>query len=356
MQNFKERYQRFWHSVQEQELDGFLVSHPVHLAYLFNFHGSAGIGCCLGGETQLLVDSRYMEEAEARGVNCKPVLAKPTLEEALAEVLSATRPGSIKRMGLEGQHLSHAVALGIINRNSSIEWISTTDLIEHLRSVKDPAELDLLEDAFKLARKAFLIFKRQLRPGLSEIEAAGMLEYELRRLGGEGVSFDTIVASGPRSSLPHGTATSKKLRRGEVVLIDFGTRRRDYCSDLTRLELLPGARKPDIYGIVREAQQAAIEKTRPGVLSSDIDTAARDVICRAGYGEFFGHSTGHGLGMEVHEKPVISSRRPSEIREGMVFTIEPGIYLPGRIGARIEDVVVVTRNGCRLLPAPLCID
>ncbi len=188
--------------------------------------------------------------------------------------------------------------------------------------------------------------------GSTELQVAGRFEALLRELGAEKSSFDTIVASGPRSSLPHGRATAKKIEASELVLVDFGLVLHSYCSDLTRVHFPPGAAKPAIFDIVREAQERALAAVRPGIMSSEVDRAARDCIAGYGFGEYFSHGTGHGLGLEVHEPPVISWRMPRLLQEGMAFTVEPGIYLPGQHGIRLEDVVVVTSNGCRLLSDP----
>ncbi len=184
---------------------------------------------------------------------------------------------------------------------------------------------------------------------MTEAEVAGILEFELRKAGGQGLAFETIVASGPRTSLPHASSTGKRIESNEFVLIDFGLKYQGYCSDLTRIHLFPDAKRPAIYEVVQEAQEKALALIKPGAGSDQIDAAARSVISQHGFGENFGHSTGHGLGLEVHELPVVSPRRPRELQEGMVFTVEPGIYLPGQHGVRIEDAVAVTHNGCILL-------
>ena len=188
---------------------------------------------------------------------------------------------------------------------------------------------------------------------MKELEVAGLLESEIRRAGGESFAFDTIVASGPRSSLPHASPGLNPIQPDEkCILVDFGAKYRGYCSDLTRIYSLPNTSIPSIYKIVREAQEKALSIIHPGVSSLEIDQAVREFITKQGFGDYFGHSTGHGLGLEVHELPSISPNKETEIRENMVFTIEPGIYLPGRYGIRLEDTVLVTDRGCRLLSEP----
>lgn len=350
LHDFGSRYRRFLERLEAFRLDGFLVSHPPNLAYLFNFSGSSGLACCLDGETRLLVDSRYLEQAQAQAVNCEAVLVRKPLQEALKTVL---RRRKAKRIGIESKRVSHLFAMEVQSRLPALEWVGTCDWIEELRMIKQPSEVQMLEQAFQIAHRAYRAFKDQVRPGLPELEAAALLELEIRRAGGEGVSFDTIVASGPRSSLPHGRPSRKLLRAGELVLIDFGAIYEGYRSDVTRIHWMKGAKRTRIFRIVEEAQQKALAVVRPGISAAAVDAAARDFIKNKGYGDYFGHGTGHGLGLEVHELPSISWRnRKQKLEEGMVFTIEPGIYLPGRYGIRIEDAIVVTENGCRLLSAP----
>lgn len=304
------------------------------------------------GETTLLVDSRYIEHARSQAVQCSVLLTPGSAEAGLKTIL---RRYQGKRIGIESKHLSHYTVLQLQSQQKRLSeptLIPTVDLIEELRILKETAEIEAIQQAFQIAQIAYQSFKETISAGLTELQAAAKLEFELRRAGGEGISFETIIASGPRSSLPHGTATQKPLRKSEMVLIDFGVRYRGYTSDLTRIHLLAGAKKPEFYDVVREAQQKALQIIKPGVACCDVDKAARRFITDQGYGDSFGHSTGHGLGLEVHESPLISAKSRREIQEGMVFTIEPGIYLPGQCGVRIEDAIVVTRNGYRLLSGP----
>jgi len=354
MHDFRGRYGRFLTQLEDRGLDGFLVRHGPNLTYLFNFTGSAGLACCLGQETILLVDSRYLEQARATAVNCTPRLIQGSFEQTLEELVKDRLPGGSarKRLGLEAAHASCDFWLRIQTWPAAVEWVPEHDLIETLRIIKDPSEIEALDRAFELAQSAYAGFLNQISPGMPEVRIAGILEMEMRRAGGEGVAFDTIVASGPRSSLPHGVATGRIWGKQEILLIDFGIRSRGYLSDLTRVHVPHGVAKPEIFDIVSEAQHAALDSIRPGVLSSDVDRAARRVIERTGHGDHFQHSVGHGLGLEIHELPRISSLHPRPLEPGMVFTVEPGIYLPERMGVRIEDVVVVTDGGCRLLSDP----
>lgn len=351
MHDFRGRYGRFLTAIEGRGLDGFLILHRPNLAYLFNFSGSAGLACCLGHETILLVDSRYHEQARATAANCTPRLIRGSFEQALEELLNDRFPGGStrQRLGLEATHASCDLWLRIQTWSAAVEWAPEHDLIETLRTIKEPSEIEALVHAFELAQGAYARFLDQISPGLAEVRMAGILEMEMREAGGEGTAFPTIVASGPRSSLPHGVAGGRIWGEEELLLIDFGIRSGGYLSDLTRIHLPRGVSKPEIFDIVSEAQHAALDSIRPGVQSSDVDRAARRVIEEAGHGNHFQHGTGHGLGLEVHELPRISPIRPQTLEPGMVFTVEPGIYLPGRLGVRIEDVVAVTETGYRLL-------
>lgn len=352
--DFAGRYRRFSSALEKRGVDGFLISHPPNLSYLFNIRPSIGYALCSSRESVLVLDSRYIEQAEAQAVNCRLVKAANSLEDTLRDVIKETASRSVPRfrLGVESRHISFATAQLVASWSSDHEVLPHEDLVENLRLIKEPYEIQVLEDAFRIAQGAFAAILPEIHPGRTEVEIAGLFELELRKRGGEKAAFDTIVASGPRSSLPHGRASERVIGRDELVLVDFGVQAAGYCSDLTRIVLPSGARRPDIFAIVQEAQHKAIRAARPGVQTSAVDAAARDHIAKAGFGDCFGHSLGHGLGLEVHESPLVSWRAPRPLEEGMVFTVEPGIYLPGRHGVRIEDAVVVTADGCRLLSDP----
>jgi Xaa-Pro aminopeptidase len=307
----------------------------------------------LFGECYLIVDSRYIEQATAQTRHCHTLLAERSLEESLKTLLEKpSRSAKPLRIGVEAQHMSWEQILRLQSFKTKIEWVPTYNLIERLRMIKDADETSLMREAFRIAQQAYQRMKEKIHAGMREIEVAGVLEFELRRAGGQGLAFETIVASGPRSSLPHAASTDRRVGEDEYLLIDFGVKYQGYCSDLTRIHPLSNAVVPDIFNVVQEAQREAISRIRPGVSSSDIDAVARKVISRYGYGDYFGHSTGHGLGLEVHELPSLSALKPQEIQKGMTFTVEPGIYLPDKHGIRIEDVVAVTASGYSSLSDP----
>src|SRR5690606_6016760 len=333
--------------MKEVEVDGLLVGHLPNLRYLFGFSGSQALALIIDREALLLVDSRYIDQAQKEVTNCQPVLSTPSLVHQLRELF--TKHCRRRRVAVEAERIPYELVLRMESWGTDTNLVPTYGLIEELRSIKDDSEIDILREGFQLARSSLQTFLAEFRPGISENEAAAKLEYECRKAGSSGSAFDTIIASGSRSALPHGIASQKRIQADEPVVIDFGIRHQGYCTDMTRVlhRDLPEVIK--IYSIVEEAQKAALDQIRPGVSSTEIDGAEREVITRHGYGTCFGHSTGHGLGLEVLYKPDNSSRLPCTIEAGMVFTVEPGIYLPGQFGVRIEDVVVVTPNGYTLL-------
>ena len=229
--------------------------------------------------------------------------------------------------------------------------VPTSRVVESLRAVKDEGERDAIRKAAAIADRAFERILEELRPGRTEREIALRLEFMMREMGADGASFDIIVASGPRSALPHGVASDRVLEKGDLVTLDFGASYRGYCSDITRTVVLgePNDAQRRIYETVREAQQAAVDAIRPGMTGKEADRVARDRIKASGYEKYFGHGTGHGLGMEVHEAPRLSPRGEEILEPGMVVTVEPGIYLPEFGGVRIEDDVIVTEDGREVL-------
>jgi Xaa-Pro aminopeptidase len=338
------RLARLRRSLAEAGLDGFLVTHPPNLRYLFGFTGSLGVAFVTGEDSILLVDSRYLEQAGQETKGCQVQLAANPLGQDLRRLL--TGPG---RIGVEADTLPYARALTWDSWSDSWQVYPTYGLVEQLREIKSPEEIEQIRLSCRLAIGALKEFLSELPWGTPEVEAAGRLEFLFRKLGAEGTAFDTIVATGSRSALPHARPGSRPIEPGKVLLVDFGARRDGYCSDMTRVVLPDDPRIRQVASVVEEARQAAFQEIRPGVAATRVDAAAREVIGRAGYGPYFGHGTGHGLGLEIHERPRISISGDDVLAAGMVFTIEPGIYLPGEFGIRIEDVVVVTEAGYELL-------
>ena len=343
-------------------LDGFVVTNPTNVRYLSNHAGTAGTLVITHREVHLLIDFRYQEsvrstqasDAACPGLRIWPVPA--SYDEALIDMLASL--GTVK-IGIEAAHLTVArkewLERTSVARGLPITWTSTERVVEQPRLVKDASEVATLRDAAaRLTGVAETAF-RSIRPGVTERDVAAAIEVALRSAGYERPAFDTIVASGPNAALPHYRAGLRILKPGDLVVLDFGGVLDGYCSDLTRTVSV-GAPTPDalrLHAAVREAQQAAIEAVKPGVPASSVDAAARGLLESCGLGEAFGHGTGHGLGLDIHEEPRVGPPRPHsasvQLEPGMVFTIEPGAYLPGMGGVRIEDDVLVTEDGYEVL-------
>ncbi len=332
------------------DVDTFLVTQAQNRRYLTGFTGSAGQLIVTREHALLLTDSRYWELVlqQAPGWELVRVTGKPT--DALKEQL--VRVGA-KRLGFESQDVTvdqyerMREALG-----DAAEWVPTKDVVAKLREVKDPGELEALRRAIDLTDEAFTWMAARLRPGMTEKAVAWEIEKYLREHGAERLSFDTIVASGPNAALPHAVPTDREIQTGEPITIDMGGVVDGYHADLTRTVVLgePDAKFQEIYGIVLEAQLAAERGMRAGLTPKEADAFARDVIAGAGYGDNFGHSLGHGVGLATHEGPGAGPRsEEGPMPENVAITVEPGIYLPGWGGVRIEDVVVLHPDHAEVL-------
>ncbi|MGB9804014.1 M24 family metallopeptidase [Desulfofundulus sp.] len=342
------RIKRLLARIAQENVDAFLVMRPENLFYLSGFTGSAGALVVTERQVYLMVDFRYFEQAREQCSFCQVVGFQGSLYEALAERLPHW---GVERLGCEGDFLSYKQVITLQEKLENIPVAPLHGLVEELRQVKDREEIELLSRAVALADRAFEHILDCLKPGVTEWDVAVELECFMRRLGASKSAFDTIVASGPRGALPHGVASHRVIRAGEMVTMDFGCLYGGYNSDLTRTVVLgsPHPRQQEIYDLVLAAQRAALAAVRAGVKACEVDRAAREVIASAGYGENFGHSTGHGVGLAVHEEPSVSQKSEVVLQPGMVITVEPGIYLPGWGGVRIEDMVVVEEQGCRIL-------
>lgn len=334
--------------MQERKVEALLVASAHNRRYLSGFTGSSGYLLITADKAYLLTDFRYMTQAPAQAKHFEVVEHQPKVTATLKELLNRS---GIKELGFEQQHLSYAAYSAYAADLPDIRLVPTDSLVEELRMIKDEGELAIMREAAELADRTFEHVLTTLKPGITENDVALTIEFFMRRHGASGVSFETIVASGERSALPHGKASDKVLQSGELITFDFGAYYKGYCSDITRTVMLgkPSAKHREIYDIVLEAQLTALEHIRPGITGKEADALARDVIKRHGYGEQFGHSTGHGLGMEVHESPRLSTSGDTVLVPGMTVTVEPGIYLPGFGGVRIEDDIVITSTGLQRL-------
>jgi len=329
-------------------LEAMLVASGVNRRYLSGFTGTAGALLFTPRGQYLLTDFRYVTQAPLQAVDYEVVEHAQDMMDTVKALLAEA---GVTRLGFEERHVSYADWSSWSKALAPVELVPVDGLPEKLREKKDDDEIAVIREAAKLADAAYAHILHFVRPGVTELDLAAELESFMRKNGATGPSFDTIVASGERSAMPHGVASDRKLQSGEFVTFDFGVLYRGYCSDLTRTIVVGEAtdRHREIYGIVLEAQEHALANIRPGMTGREADALTRDVITRYGYGEFFGHGTGHGIGLEIHEAPRLSQRSDTVLEPGMVVTVEPGIYIPGFGGVRIEDDVVVTESGIHVL-------
>jgi len=335
------RIERLQEFIAGKELDGALI---IGRENLFYFSGSAPV---LGGYLVVTPDDALfivpeLEYEEARGTSRVPVEKFKTGRE-LYERLSSL---NLKKLGIEGK-TSFSTLQTLREKAGVREFTSIDEVVRDLRIIKEPEEIETIKAACEIADMAMMAALEEVREGRREREVAARMEYVMKMNGAEKPAFDTIIASGPRSALPHGIAGDRRIERGDLVVIDEGALYRHYNSDTTRTIVAgsPNERQKDIYYAVLEAQKRGVEMARPGVRAKDVDGAVREVIAEYGYGDYFIHSTGHGVGLEIHEWPRVSQQDDTELRPAMVITVEPGIYLPGFGGVSIEDTILITEKG-----------
>ncbi len=335
-----------------RKLDALLVAFSPNLRYLTGFTGSSGNLLLTPDRAILFTDPRYTMQA-ASETACRVRIAKGVLVNAIA---GAIRRLKLRRIGYEPARMTCDVLESLKSKlpmRASMEAVAepATGWIEELRTIKSAAEIERIRRSVETNSRAFEQAVAHVKPGMKESDLAAELEYRMRRLGAEKPAFETIVAGGRRSAWPHAQPTASTLQSGDLTIVDMGAMQDGYASDMTRMLFLgaPDAKVKRTYRAVLEAQLAAIDAVRPGVKASAVDAAARDVLKGYGLDEAFVHSTGHGLGLEIHEPPRIGKRGKAKLRAGMAITIEPGVYLEGFGGIRIEDTVVVTGTGCEVL-------
>ncbi len=359
---FADRRRRLAESVANEGLDALLVSQPVNVSYLTGFSGESSHLIVTPRRSVLVSDGRFTQQLAEECPGLETVIRPPVtpLTEATAQTLDRL---GVKHVGIESSHLTVADLEALRGAAANLDWKPGRDRVEQLRACKDAIEVGQIREAIDFAQRAFAMFRALLRPDDCEKDLSDAIESYLRRAGGRGSSFPAIVAVGSRAALPHAPPTSRRVAENPLLLLDWGASGRFYKSDLTRVLWTrttstrwdqPGAngvepKFQEVYEVVLRAQAAAIATLRPGVRAGQVDAAARSVIAAAGYGDHFTHSTGHGLGLQVHEAPLLRPGSEVELQAGMVVTVEPGIYLPEWGGVRIEDDVLVTLDGCEVL-------
>ena len=347
------RLRKLRERLREQELDAILVSTPENRRHLSGFSGSAGHLLITQDDAVLATDFRYVEQAgrQAPDFRVERIAGtQPWLPRAASEL-------GVRRVGFEAENMTVEAysafkkAIDGADPPGRPEMVSTTGIAERLRALKDEEELSLLTKAVEIADEAFVEVARAVEPGVTEREVAWELEKSMRERGADNISFDTIVGAGANGALPHHRAGDKVLQEGEAVVIDMGAQYKGYCSDLTRTITLgePDDTFQRVYDTVLRAQLEAEERVTAGMTGGEADSIARDIISEAGYGDNFGHGLGHGVGLAVHEFPRVGPNSEDPLEDGMVFTIEPGIYISGWGGVRIEDMVVLESGRARVL-------
>jgi Xaa-Pro aminopeptidase len=351
---YEERVPSLRKNLQEHKLDALLVTHLPNIRYLCGFSGSAAGLLITPTDAVFFTDGRYTSQARAEVRTAKiKVGRKPPLLSG-AEWLAARRHRrqSFKTLGIEGEYLTVAAHQRLKNAlPSGIQLRQAPPLIERARMIKDTEEIQRVRAAARIGAGLFSTVLETIRPGLKENEVAAALEFAARKAGVAEMSFPTIIASGLRSALPHARASEQPISPEGFVVCDFGVILAGYCSDMTRTVYVghTTAEARDLYQAVLEAQQAAIDAVRPGRTVGEVDRAARNRLKKRKLAKFFTHSTGHGVGLEIHEPPRVAAGQKDVLCPGMVITIEPGVYIPGRWGVRIEDMVLVTEHGCEVL-------
>jgi|Deesub1362A_J573_1020465.scaffolds.fasta_scaffold01463_4 Xaa-Pro aminopeptidase len=333
--------------LSDLKVDAILITDPVNLRYLTGFTGSSGFSIVSENHAIFVTDFRYQEQAgkEVKGFDIRIESGERGME--IKRIVDEVK---IRRLGFEADNVSYGFYKRLVGRGIRLKPLR--NVIESMRVRKSKKELSYIRKAVRRAERAFRRLMPYIKVGAVERELANRLECLLKEEGCEKLPFDVIIASGPVSALPHARPTGRRLRKGDLVLIDWGGECEGYYSDMTRTFILKDkdlSRQCEIHDHVLKAQEGALMSIRPGVKAAAIDREARRYIERKGYGEYFGHGTGHGVGLKVHEAPAISWRSRDIVEEGMVFTIEPGIYLPGFGGVRIEDMVVVKDDGAEVL-------
>jgi Xaa-Pro aminopeptidase len=355
--DYKQRQSRLQGLLAPSHLDALLLTHLPNVRYLCGFSGSAGALIVTEERCVFLTDGRYTEQArdEVKGAKVK-VLSKSPLAGSADWLAENRKVLGRKRLGIEATHLCMADHAGLKKTlGPSFHLRPAPALVERMRMVKDSEEIACIREAVILGARLFESALQTIRAGVPETEVAGEMEYMARQGGADGMSFDTIVASGPRSARPHGRASSNRIPSKGFVVCDFGVILAGYCSDMTRTVHVGAAARADrdFYEAVQGAQQAAVQAVRPGISVAEVDQAARNVLKKRGLGRYFTHSTGHGVGLEIHEAPRVAAGQNEVLQPGMVITIEPGAYVAGRGGVRIEDMVFVVERGCEVLtPTP----
>ena len=345
----KNRLKRLQGTLSKENLDFLLVTVLPHVRYLSGYSGSNGMILLSPKSSVFLTDFRYKEQAKQQVRNMKAVTVERDLFSGLSDL--AVLKGKRIKLGFETNHLSCQVYRRLKSLLPDCLLVPTEGIVEALTIRKDKGEIDKIRKAVQITDRAFSEILGFIKPGVKELEVAAELEYRMKKHGSSAPSFETIVASGKRGALPHGIASAKRIKKGEFVTMDFGAIFDGYTADMTRTVMVgkAGKKQKQVYDLVLKAQRRAISRARAKMRACDLDRTARDLIDRAGYGKYFGHGLGHGIGLVVHDNPAVNPANQVQLEPGMVITIEPGVYLPNWGGVRIEDDILITPRGSQTL-------
>lgn len=337
-----DKLERLRESFEQLHIDGMLITNPYNRRYISGFTGTAGVVLVSKDRALFITDFRYVEQAQKQCAGFEIVQHMKAIHE---EVAHQAKQLGIAKLGFE-QDMTYA-SYTTYNRAHDGEFVPVSEVVEKLRLIKTNSEIKILKEAAQIADAAFEHIIGYIRPGLTELEVSNELEFFMRKQGATSSSFDTIVASGYRSALPHGVASDKVIEAGDFVTLDYGAYYNGYVSDITRTIAVgkPSDELKNIYDIVLEAQLRGMAGIKPGMTGKEADALTRNLIEEKGFGPNFGHSTGHGIGLEVHEGPALSMKSDIVLEPGMAVTVEPGIYVPGLGGVRIEDDTIITNEG-----------
>jgi Xaa-Pro aminopeptidase len=356
-----DRRRQLIRSLPDGGIDALLISNPINVSYLTGFSGDSSYLVLASNRELLISDARFTKQLSEECPDLETHI-RPTAQNVLQATAEVLNKLTYRSIGFESAHLTVAERETLQQLAPALAWKGDPGRVEKMRAVKDPSEVAEIREAITIAERAFSAFRALLRPLDTEKDLCDALEQYVRRFGGQSTCFPSIVAIGERSALPHAPPTARSVSQGDFLLVDWGVSGRFYKSDLTRVLVTrknsafsrtPGApteaKLQEIYRVVLQAQEEAVRQIRPGVEARNVDAAARRVIAEAGFADFFGHGLGHGLGLQVHEAPAVRPNSDAILQPGMVVTIEPGIYLPGWGGVRIEDDVLVTSEGYEVL-------
>ena len=344
---YLKRLEKLRNKMQKNFMDGVLLVGDSNRNYITGFTGDESFALITQKEAIFITDSRYVSQAKIEVENFEVMEYKKDIHEFVADLAQKL---CVKTLAFEENIVTYKEYQKYQEKfNGALKPLN--GIVEDIRIIKDEFEIKSIKKAANIADKAFENILKVIKPGVTEKDVALELEYFLKKMGASDLSFDTIAASGKRSALPHGRASSKTIKKGEFITLDFGCIYDDYCSDMTRTVAISDVTEEmkKVYDIVLTAQKMAIEKIKPGVLASDVDKYARDYIVKMGYGRYFGHGLGHGVGRDIHEDPRLSPKGNKILESGMIVTDEPGIYIENSFGVRIEDLILVTENGCEII-------